>query len=123
MYRNAIGRARDTFGEWGETTLDVKAGLAGTMEHLRKHDEALLFVLELLEKSKACFGTSHPVCPRVGARAAAICFQQENRAEAIALSNDVVQGNRALFELIRGDAGSGAQSCDTPRRHKEARAF
>jgi tetratricopeptide (TPR) repeat protein len=97
VYRKALELAITTFWGSGERTLDLKAHLAWNLELQGQHEKARVLVNDALEKSKACLG-NEMIRLRLLARAAAVYFRQGDKAAAIVLSQEVLDGTRVVFE-------------------------
>jgi hypothetical protein len=86
----------NTSGDIAERTLQLKAALAWNLENQGRHEEARIFVDQTLEKSRECLVLG-PVQLQVAAKAATVLYQQGERATAIAISQEVLDGSCVVF--------------------------
>jgi tetratricopeptide (TPR) repeat protein len=96
VYRQALDLLVNTSGDVAERTLQLKAALAWNLENQGRHDEARIIVDQTLDKSRECLVLG-PVQLQVDAKAAAVLYRQGERATAIAISQEVLDGSCVVF--------------------------
>jgi tetratricopeptide (TPR) repeat protein len=96
VYRQVLDLLVNTSGDIAERTLQLKAALAWNLENQGRHEEARIFVDQTLEKSRECLVLG-PVQLQVAAKAAAVLHRQVERATAIAISQEVLDGSCVVF--------------------------
>jgi tetratricopeptide (TPR) repeat protein len=96
VYRQALDLLVSTSGDVAERTLQLKAALAWNLENQGRHEEARIIVDQTLEKSRECLVLG-PVQLQVDAKAAAVLYRQGERATAIAISQEVLDGSCVAF--------------------------